>query len=215
MSDKEPKDPKDPQETGGLIGRLTQMLGLKPSQANMIKLIAVALALGILFLNAGELFGVTETNPQPANATEVVQQPVASQDELVRLEREIATNLAEKLSLIQGAGQVRVAVTLEASPAIVPVMSTRQQETSQHESAADDSTRKTDTKQLDKTHVVTRDGNRDVLAVLKRDRAPIAGVLIVADGAGDSRVRARLHAAAVTALGAPAHRVSVVASQGR
>lgn len=212
---KGPRSPQEPGAPSGLMERLAAMLGLKPGQAHLIRMLAVALALGILFLNAGELFGVMEPKAPPAGATQVstgAEQPV---HELSRLERQMARELEEKLSLIQGAGRVRVAVTLEATPAAVPVINTREQKTQQSEQATDGSTRKTDTIQVDQNNVVTRDGNRDSLAILRQDRAPIAGVLIVAEGADSPGVRAALHAAAVAALGAPAHRVSVVPAERR
>jgi stage III sporulation protein AG len=206
---------KEPNKTT-LVERLTIMMGLKPNQVGMVKMMAIGLALGILFLNAGELFGLEEGSSRPADTT-LVSAPADSsgRDELVDLEREIGNKLERTLSLIQGTGAVRVAVTLEAGPEAVPVINSRVQETTTDEKAGDSSTRRSNTTQKDQSSVVTRDGSRDSLALLKRSRAQIAGVLIVAEGAQEITVRARIHEAAVTALGIAAHRVSVVPAEGR
>lgn len=194
----------------GLGERLARWLGLKPGQANVLKLVAVALALGVLFLNAGNLFGVTESGRRSPEATEVVAPTRDSQDPLQQLEREMAARLEEILSQVEGAGQVRVTVTLASTPAVMPLTNSRREQTVTEETAADGSHRRTETVTTDETNVMSTDANQDVPAVASRSRAEVAGVLIVADGAGNETIRARLHRAAVTALDIPAHRIEVV-----
>lgn len=201
----------------GPAGRLAQWLGLKSVQGPMLKWIAVAVALGVLFLNAGSLFGLTETSQRPPNATEVVasvqEQPT---DELQRLELEMADRLVAILSQVEGAGQVSATVTLAKGPTVTPLMNTRRETTTTDETAADGSQRRTETVSDDQTNVMSKDVNQDLPAVASRSRAEVAGVLIVAEGARSAAVRARLHAAAVTALNIPAHRIEVVpAAEGR
>ncbi len=195
---------------GGPAERLAQVLGLKPQQANMIKLIAIAIAIGILFLNAGDLFGLTETRTPPPPDTLKVGGvgDLREDDVLTRLERDLADRLKRKLALIQGAGRVEVMVTLAAGPTEVPVTDVRQQETTTSEKGAGGDTRQTTTVTRDVT-TVTTDGR---LGVLKVSGAEIAGVLIVAEGARDDRVRAALHQAVVTTLDVPAHKVDVEAA---
>jgi len=194
----------------GLAERLAQWLGLKPGQAAVMKLVVVALALGVLFLNAGSLFGVTDTGRRPPDATAVVAPAPEPQDALQRLEQDMAARLEHILSQVEGAGQVRVTVTLASSPTVTPLVNTRREQTTTEETAADGSRRRTETVTSDETNVMSKDVNQDMPAVASRSRAEVAGVLIVAEGAHSATVRARLHRAAVTALNIPAHRIEVV-----
>lgn len=216
MGEKAPEQGPDrgPANTGW-VGRLTSLLGLKPQQANMVKLMAVGVALGVLFLNAGDLFGIVGSSKQSPSATEVSAPPGAPQDELTRMEDDLAKHLERALSVIQGAGTVRVTVMLEAGPTVMAIADTKVDKTTTHETASDKSNRETTTTNTSTSNVIVKSGNADALAVAKKSRAQIAGVLIVADGARSGAVRARLHASAVTALGISANRIAVVAANGR
>jgi stage III sporulation protein AG len=197
---------------GGWAAWLASLIGLKPQHAQMVKLMAIAIALGVLFLSAGDLFGVSSRPGRPSGAVEVAR---PSGDELTRLEQEYARQLEATLSAVKGAGKVRVSVTLESGPEVVPVLNTRAQETRTQEKAGDGSNRDTTTTNRDVTNVMVQDGQSQNLAVQKRIRARIAGVSIVAEGARDAKVAALLHKVAVTQLGIPAHRVQVAAAEGR
>lgn len=199
---------------GGWAERLAKGLGMKPQQANLVKLLAVAIALGILFLNAGELFGVVDQGQRPQGATEVSTPRGAPQDELARMEEEMARTLERTLSRILGAGEVQVSVMLEAGPTITAIPDTRVDKNTTTETATDGSRRETQSTNTTTTNVVTKAGGNDSLAVMKRSRAQIAGVLIVADGARSATVRARIHEAAVVALGISPNRIAVVPAKG-
>lgn len=200
---------------GGLMGRITQLLGLKPNQVGMVKLVAIGLALGILFLNAGRLFGVIDSGQPPLGSLPVIAEPLPSTDELTLMEQEIAASLERSLSLVEGAGRVRVVVKLSSGPTVAPLTNVRQETTRANESAPDGSKRTTDTISREESQVMTKDGSRDVPAIAARKGAQIAGVLIVADGAKSATVRARLYEAAQTALDVPAHRVTVEPAERR
>lgn len=194
--------------------RLAEALGLKPQQANLVKLVAIGLTLGLLFLNAGDLFGV-DTGTEPRNATQVVADAGVPRDELSAIEAEAAARLERILASVAGAGAVRVTVTLETGPAVSAVADSRVEKTTTREKAADESTRVTESENTQITHVTTGQGSGGALAVMKKSRAQIAGVLIVAEGARNDVVRARLHEAAWTALGISPNRISVMPAGGR
>lgn len=203
------------EQKGGWAGQVARWVGLKPQQAGLIRIAAVGLAVGILFMNAGPLFGVDTGTPPPSDAAAVSARALDPADELGRLEAEMAHNLEQTLSAIAGAGPVRVTVMLESGPSIAVVADSRVDRTTTKETAADNSTRETVTANTTITHVLTKSGSNDSPAVMNQSRAQIAGVLIVAGGAGSDRVRARLHEAAVTALGISPNRITVVAASGR
>lgn len=193
-----------------------ESMGLTANQIRLIPFLAVLLAIGILFLQAEELFGVeTGGSPeQPPGAVLVSGVPAEEEDELTRLERRYARDLEEKLSLIRGAGEVRVLLTLEAGPTIDVVKNTTIDQSTTTERAADDSTRQTQSSQTRSDHVFSRDGSSERPVIARTSRPEIAGVLIVAEGAHDTRVRAQLMDAAMVALRLPANRIEVVPADG-
>lgn len=119
--------------------------------------------------------------------------------------------LTSLLQQVEGAGQVRVLVTLadRGSRAYVVDRDVRTRRT--EEGGENTPPRVTTEEQTAERTVLsgsTREGERPVIA---RETMPdIRGVLVVASGARDERVRWRLVQAVEGALGLPAHRISVV-----
>mgnify|MGYP000471455200 CR=1 FL=1 len=203
---------RTPQEPGGPLGWLG--LGLTREQAKVIPLVAVLLFIGILLLQSGELFGVdTGVGPtEPAPGATMVS--ADGEDELTRLERQKAAELERMLGQIQGAGRVRVMLTLAAGPSIEVVKNTTVDHSTTTEQAADSSTRRTESTNTRVDHVFTRSGSADQPVVARTSAPEVAGVLIVAEGAKDVRIKARLLDAAAVALKIPANRIEVVPADG-
>ncbi|BAD40841.1 stage III sporulation protein AG [Symbiobacterium thermophilum] len=191
-------------------------LGLSKEQAKLVPLIAVLLFIGILMLQSDELFGIDADSPplDPAPGASLVG-PVGAEDELTRLERQKAAELEEMLGQIEGAGRVRVMVTLAAGPAIQVVKNTTVDQSTTTEEAADSSTRRIESINTREDHVFTRSGSSEQPVIAQTSAPEIAGVLIVAEGARDVRIRARLLDAAMVALNVPANRIQVVPADGR
>lgn len=207
MADSGPKKP-------GWAEQLASLLNIPPAKANLVRWVAILLFLGVLYMTFGDYLGLSRPTERPTGATEVTAQ-AAPQDELVRMERETAQDLESTLSQIQGAGQVHVKVTLESGPAVAAVTDTRVEKSTNTEKATDQSTRTTDTTNTTSTNVVVKSGGQDALAVAKKTRAQVAGVIVVADGARDPSVKALIFQATVRALGVPANRVDVYPAEGR
>ncbi len=194
--------------------RLAAALGFKPQQAGMVRLLVIAVAVGILAMTVLDSFGSQLGSGRPAGATEVMAPPGAPQDELARMEADIAAQLARTLAKVKGAGKVEVSVTLEAGPSVTAITDTRVDTTQTVEKAGDGSTRDIKTEQRQVNSLVSKNGNGDTIAVARKDRAVIAGVVVVAEGARDARVAELLHNAAVTQLKISANRVMVVPREG-
>lgn len=191
-------------------------LGLSKEQARLIPLVAVLLFIGILMVQAGPLFGVdsgASPSERPPNTTLVSSNSLA-EDELTRLERQKAADLEAMLGQIQGSGRVQVMVTLEAGPAIEVVKNTTIDQSTTTETASDSSTRQTQSTNTRHDHVFTRDGASERPVISQTSAPEVAGVLIVAEGAKDVRIKARLLDAAMVALKIPANRIEVVPADG-
>lgn len=205
MSEKAP--PRNP---------LGDLLNLSPRSATVVKFLAVGVALGVLMMNADTLFGLGGgSGRRPTNATEVTA-PARdySSTELRQLEKEMESDLAAKLALIDGAGRVEVTVTLKSGTRNVPVTNVQTQETKTGEKATDDSIRESTTTTRNETNVMVQDGNSQALAVMQRIRPEIAGVQVTAEGAKDPVIKERLMRAVAVGLGIPFHRITVESRTG-
>lgn len=128
-------------------------------------------------------------------------------DALLAYENELAAELAASLGAIQGAGHVRVSVTLSGSPERSYVENTTSQEQTSTQKDAQGGTQDTTSNQTSTT-LAQAQGQGPVLSA---EVGPeVVGVLIVATGASDPVVRADLYEAAATLLGVPAYKVEVV-----
>ncbi len=127
------------------------------------------------------------------------------------LEAMMERHLERILSRILGAGKVTVAVSLATGATYVYGYDESQtsQTTQEHDGSGGtrtvtqtDSTRET---------VVVAQGSSSQPVIVRVDLPPLAGVVVVASGANDSRVKALLSQAVQVLYGVPAHRVIVLA----
>ena len=117
------------------------------------------------------------------------------------------TRLAAILSSIRGAGRVRVMVTYESGPKIVPAQVT-QLDTDSRSDSNGESNSLSETRR-ETSQPATNGG--DSVVVLQELSPVIKGVVVVAQGADDISVRLNLLRAAVTALQIDESRVDVFA----
>lgn len=145
------------------------------------------------------------TPPPPLRPDKEVISPLPSDG--------IARQLEEVLSLVAGAGEVRVSVTYRAGPRQQVAQNTSETARRTEEKEPDGSLRVTTEEQKTVQAVMARPQAGEEPVVLQEESPEIAGVLVVASGAQDPLVRRRLSQAAQTLLGLPAHRVQVVPSR--
>ena len=131
----------------------------------------------------------------------------------VSQEAYLARQMEDILSLVAGAGQVRVMLTL-GTPAGVYAVNTQMSLSITTEEDGEGGLRNIDTETSSNNYVMVRqaDGSERPLR-LQEMRPTIEGVIIVAEGAGDITVRDALVRAAHTVLGIGAHRVQVFQMQ--
>jgi len=127
------------------------------------------------------------------------------------LEAMMERTLERILSQIRGAGKVSVAVSLETGATYVyGYDETQTSQTTQEHDASGGSRVVTETNSTRSAVVVSQSGSSQAV-VVRVDLPPVKGVVVVATGAGDSRVKALLSAAVQTLYGVPAYRVIVLA----
>lgn len=189
---------------------LTEKIGKKRVQSLFVLLFAgvLLLVLSAYFANAGG----DETNNfsvQEIDFSDNNQASLASHQLSESLSSYLSQQLEEILSLVAGAGQVRVMLTM-GSTASVYAQNSQTSLSATLEDDGEGGSRNIDSETSSHSYVTLRnaDGSERPLR-LQEIRAPIEGVIIVAEGAGDITVRDALIRAAATGLNIGLHQVQV------
>lgn len=119
---------------------------------------------------------------------------------------DLESKLTEILSKINGAGDVDVMITFESSEEIVPAYNsnTTTETTKEQDSSGGE---RTTTSSTENKTMITSNSNEPV--VLKTSEAKIKGVIVVASGASDPKVKELLYDAVKTSLQISGHQVEI------
>jgi len=166
--------------------------------------------LGIALLVLGNLGG-RSGSPAPEQKGEGPDLRTNPTGEMRREEEALAASLQALLTQVRGVGEVRVAVRLEGSTesdfAVNTVTGNKTTQEKDRNGGSRTITEVSNNGQV----VLVRDGRGQEVPVVERERAPrVAGVLVVAEGAADPRVRLALSRAVEVALAVPPHRIIVL-----
>lgn len=169
-------------------------------------------ALGVLLLIVSSLTAPRPASPPPGAGVPDAVDPGRG---LIDYQQQLGRQLESILSLVQGAGRVRVQIALAESPRqrlAINVVSTSSQT---QEGGAAGTGRQVHESTQDQRPVIVRGSGGLESPVITGLYAPtITGVLVVAEGAANVRVRADLTRAVSTLLSVPAHRVKVLPGKG-
>lgn len=169
------------------------------------------LTLGILLFVAGNFTGNgQEPGPPPVNNK-------GQETEITREERDLEKRLEGLLSLIEGAGKVEVSVFLASGTRYEYAVNASGTERVVDEQDPGGGVRLTTENNSTDQFVLVR-GNQaggEQPVIIQEESPSIQGVLIVADGAKNARIKARLWRAVQTGLGMEAHRIQVLPREGR
>lgn len=155
----------------------------------------------IIFLGAAGLLLIFISSLIPEKSTQVIPDveppPADVTEDTYRTGLE--SELCDIISAIEGAGTVRVMITMESSPEDVYAID--------RSASGNESERYGEQNE----YVIVKDSDGSERTVLRKRRLPeIRGVLIVCDGARSAVVREKISQAAAVALGVPLSKVSVV-----
>lgn len=131
----------------------------------------------------------------------------------VEFVEEMENQLALILSQIQGAGKVSIMITLKTSTEIITAKDETISDKTTNEKDNEGGTRIINEQNTsDKVVFMNEQGGTSKPLVLKEINPEIKGVIIVAEGAKDARVKLKLTEAVQTVLDVPAYRISVFES---
>ena len=173
--------------------------------------IVALVSLGIALMVVPGIFLGKEPVNQPL--TNIISKAEGGTYSLGEVEKDIAGQVSQILSQVQGAGQVMVTVSLESGPEQSYARNATTVKSSVEEKDTSGGARMT-TETNEKTEVVFAQGQGEAL-VTKEMGPQIKGVLVVAEGAKDTQIKAQLSRAVQTMLNMPAHRVMVLPKEGR
>ncbi|SHK06940.1 hypothetical protein [Desulforamulus aeronauticus] len=188
--------------------------GPHKEQAKKLKWLAATALIGICLLFAGGLGkdnAAKVPTPEKEHAVAKQERQTTEQKAMATEEDYLAEKVCKMLEEVEGAGKVKVTVRLDTSTQTEYAINTSTGKKTTQEKDQSGGTRvlteDTDTGQL---VLVTRNGEET--PVMSREIAPnVAGVLVVAEGASDPEVKARLFRATQVALGVESHKVIVMA----
>ncbi|ADD02350.1 stage III sporulation protein AG [Thermoanaerobacter italicus Ab9] len=161
------------------------------------------------------LLGASTFKPRPSNNNEdkelvMAQKENNSEDYAQKLEKD----LENILSRIEGVGNIEVLITLNSDEEVVAAMDVVESSTTTNEKDSSGAVRETIQTESNNKVVTSQDtSGQNKPIVLKRIMPEIRGVIVVADGAKDPKLRYELSLAVQTALGIPAYKVKVISSK--
>ncbi|MDD4237840.1 MAG: hypothetical protein PHT62_04720, partial [Desulfotomaculaceae bacterium] len=124
--------------------------------------------------------------------------------------------LCVMLRQVEGAGQVEASVRLSGSTREEYAVNTTTGKKTTQERDQTGGTRLTTEDNSSSQLVMNRSGTGGEQPVVEREAAPqVAGVLVVAEGAGEARVKAKLFEATRVALGIEPHKIMVLPMERR
>jgi stage III sporulation protein AG len=175
----------------------------------LLENLTVIFLIGLILLIGASTF----SKPRPSNESdnkELVLAEKQNEDYAKRLERD----LKSILSKIEGVGNVEVLITLNSDEEVVAAMDVVQSSTTTNEKDSNGTVREVvQTESNNKIVTSQNPSGQNAPIVLKRLMPEIRGVIVVADGAKDPRLRYEISSAVQTALGIPAYKVKVISSK--
>lgn len=161
---------------------------------------------GIILLIIGGIFD-TPASPGKIGNTEIAK-PVQNISQ--SYEDALEGKLTHLLSQVRGAGAVSVSVILESTGTIEHAKNiVRETKTIQEKDHSGGIRTTTEAKESEQV-LMSKEGGIDRPVMVREYKPVIKGVLVVADGAQDSSVKANLTKAVETGLGIPSYKITVL-----
>lgn len=189
--------------------KLTEFFRNKDKRA--LNNIAVILALGVcLLLMSNTLFKPKTPTADKAVVQEektLFQEEATSRDSF---EAGLEKRLEEALSQVEGAGKVKVLLTISYGREIVVAENSTVDETDTKETDKDGGSREISSKKTDSKKIMLSEGGGEEPLILKEIAPRIEGVILVAQGGDNVVLKDALIKATATVLGIESHKVQVL-----
>ncbi|HHY73088.1 MAG TPA: stage III sporulation protein AG [Bacillus bacterium] len=192
-----------------------------PKDKNYQKYLLVLLAIGILFMLLSNLLQsqpssetavpvLGSTNSTEKDAAVFGQKKSEGSSEIADYEATYENQLKEALEQIVGIEDVTVMINLDATETKVLEKNTVVQSQETDEVDREGGKRQVEDLSRDEQVVIVRAGEQEGPIILKTKKPEIRGVLVVAKGADNLKVKQMVIEAVTRVLDVPSHRVSVL-----
>ncbi|MBP2657976.1 MAG: hypothetical protein H6Q69_1008 [Firmicutes bacterium] len=166
--------------------------------------------LGVILLVMGGVIDRQTVNPSPIVSNEPLKVPAAVN---LSYEEAVEGKLTHTLSQVKGAGTVVVNITWENSTTQEHARNiTKESKIIQEKDTAGGVRSTTETKESTQI-LVSKENNMDRPVLVREIKPMIKGVLVIADGAYDSNIKAILTKAVEAGLGIPSYKITVLAQK--
>ena len=175
---------------------------------NITNLIVI-LIIGVIIVIAGSVFWGENKKDELDIAYEVPDKDINKDDTLL-YEQHLKLNLEKVLSSIEGVGKVSAMITFESTSEIMPAIEAKSNKTLTNEE--DNQGGKREVEQIEedkKILILNKQGGDQQPLILKELKPKVKGVIIVAEGVEDPRIKHAVFDAAKTVLGIKAHKVKI------
>lgn len=162
---------------------------------------------GVALIVAGSLYDASPAKPRPAAPAEPVRQQASAARSY---EEALEAKLANLLSQVRGAGAVAVNITLENGSSQEFAKNTVKESRTIQERDTSGGIRTTSETKESEQVLLSRESGADRPVTVREMRPAIKGVLVVAEGAADSNVKASLTRAVEAGLGIPSYKITVL-----
>lgn len=188
------------------IKRMANIGYLRDGSIN-VRLIAIGM-LGIVLLAVGSFWDAKAPGSNSEKLPEVKQAPSANQGR--SYEEVLEAKLSNLLAQVRGAGSVAVSITLESSSSQEHAKNVvRESKVTQEKDTAGGVRTTTETKESEQI-LMSKGNGADHPVLIKETKPVVKGILVIADGAHDSQVKAHLTRAIESGLGVPSYRITVL-----
>lgn len=135
-------------------------------------------------------------------------------DELITYESELSSSLASTLRKIEGAGDVFVSVSVSSSPSRVYAKEELTRTRNTQEGGIDGDHRTSAESEMSSKLASPGGTGAKEVPVVRVVKPEVIGVVVIAEGASDPDVKARLMQAVQVALALPPHKITVLPADG-
>jgi stage III sporulation protein AG len=175
--------------------------------ANIVVLLAVAI-IALIFTSDF----LAKDSSAKGNIKKTDKDTFVQEGDIFKTEESIIEErLKQILGKIKGSGEVEVMITFDMGSEIVPASNTVEIKDISEEKDAGGGTRTVQSQNVTENIVTSNDNSGTKPLVLKEIKPKVRGVIVVAEGAGDIEVKARLYDAVKTVLQVSGDRVQVYA----
>ncbi|WP_425448600.1 stage III sporulation protein AG [Dethiothermospora halolimnae] len=183
----------------------------KNNSKKLLTNLTVLLIIGIILLLMASILG-NKDNKSKDNTIKTNNKKVKSE----LLIDDYASNIEKKLqnivSKIQGVGEISVMVTLEDTAERIPAVDVTESNEKTNEKDSQGGTREMIRNDRTKNVVTTNSSNGEGLIVIKEVKPQVKGVIVVAEGAEDIKIKEKIYRAVKTVLSISGNRVEVFSS---